>query len=337
MFRLRGLDSVFFTFHLLFLGLTYTVYLAPHIAPSTLPYLGLIPIAFPILVLCNLLMIFILFWRNWAFALLFLLFSAGLYIPLSKTWQYFGTKTDTVADLKVISFNSSRMDRNDIIEFLKEKNPDIYLGQESHTFTNKFLVKHPEISDYYYENNAGLCFFSKYPIVEFQQILVKNENSSSLAAYADIDTGSDTLRLINVYLSSMLLEKDLIIESTESVDRATENSKILTNKLTHGFLQHEQQLKKILPFIMKSKHPVILCGDFNSVPNSYEYQQIIYFLEDAYYEVGRSAGTTFHDYKYPIRIDYIFHSKEIQPVEFKVLRDVKSSDHYPVMGTFKLP
>ena len=66
-------------------------------------------------------------------------------------------------------------------------------------------------------------------------------------------------------------------------------------------------------------------------------RQILYRLKDAYHAVGNSSGTTFHEFKYPLRLDYIFHSDEIVPVKIEIKRGQKLSDHYPVVGYFKLP
>ncbi|MGS0748127.1 hypothetical protein [Halpernia sp. GG3] len=51
---------------------------------------------------------------------------------------------------------------------------------------------------------------------------------------------------------------------------------------------------------------------------------------------GSGSATSFHDYKFPIRIDYIFTSKEIEPISYKVDRSARLSDHFPVIATFKL-
>src|SRR5690606_1935482 len=123
-FRLSGLDPVFFTFHLLFLGITYSIYLAPHIAPSTFSYFGLIPIAFPILVLGNLLLIMLLFWKRPAYAILFLLLSLGLYIPLSRTYQYFGKEVSEEPNFKIISLNAHYLRKNNLISFFRKEKAD---------------------------------------------------------------------------------------------------------------------------------------------------------------------------------------------------------------------
>lgn len=337
LFRLTGWDPVFFVSHLLFVGITYTIYLAPHIAPSTFPYFGIIPIIYPLLALANIGLIVFLFWRRIPYAFLFLILSIGLYNPLSKTYQYFGKKENTEPDFKMITFNGHYLRKDGFSDFFNRENADVVLLQEVYWKKKEFkTLQKTAFKNYYHEKNSIIQVFSKYPIIEFQKIFSGENHTTACAAYADIDTGKDTIRIINVYLESMLIDKKLVEESLDT-EKAEVNSKKIKNKLARGFLEHEKQIQKIIPYIVNSKHPVIFAGDMNSVPNSYEYQQILYRLADAYHTVGKASGTTFHEFKYPLRLDYIFHSKEIIPVKYEVRRDIKVSDHYPVVGYFKLP
>lgn len=341
-FRLKRFDPVFFISHLLFVGLSYTIYLAPFIAPSTFPYFGFIPIFYPILALLNLVFLIIIFLRRRIYAILFLILNIGLLPPLNKSYQYFGDQITTEADFKVITYNVHYLRSDGFADFFNREDADLILLQETYwrDDLNKEL-KDSAFADYYHERHGLIQIFSKYPIIEFQKILSEGKNTVATAAYADLDLGYDTIRIVNVYLETMLIDKKWVKASVENgvndMESAKENSKILKNKLTTGFLHHQKQVKKILPYIYNSPHPVLLAGDLNAVPNSYEYQQINYFLKDAYVKVGQSPGTSFHDFKYPLRLDYLFYSDEFLPVSYRVLTDVNLSDHYPVVGTFRLP
>ena len=99
--------------------------------------------------------------------------------------------------------------------------------------------------------------------------------------------------------------------------------------------KHQKQLEAIIPIISKSPHPVIIGTDLNSTPVSYEYEKISEYLYDSFIEVGKGNATTFHGFKFPIRIDYLFHSRHLKPTEAKVIRK-KFSDHYPVIVNYKL-
>src|SRR5690606_29463061 len=261
-------------------------------------------------------------------AFLFLILSTGLYKPLSKSFQYFGEMPAEQPDLKIITLNGHGFQEKGYLEFFAKEKPDILLLQEVYWKKKAFkTLKDSIFPDYYHEKNSLIQVLSKYPIVEFKRIFSGENNTSACAAYADIDTGDDTIRVINAYLEPMFIDKKLVKESLDT-DKTEENSKIIKNKLVKGFLQHETQVQKLLPYIYQSKHPVILGGDLNSVPNSYEYQQLSYFLKDGYTEVGKSSGTSFHEFKYPIRIDYLLSSDDIQPVKIEVRKGIKISDHY---------
>lgn len=336
--RLRGFDPVFFISHLLFLGFSYCIYLAPYIAPSTFPYFGFIPIFYPFIALINVLLIVYLLWRRTGFGVLFLLLSLGLYFPFSKTYQLFGNKSDLKPDFKIISLNAQYFRKEGFIEYFDRENPDIVVFQEAYRKNENFQrLKENSFPDYFHESNSLIQILSRYPIIEFQPIFTDSQTRRASAAYADIDMGKDTLRVINLYLESMMIQKEEVKNVLQSREEAEKNSKILKNKLTRGFLLHEIEIKEILPFIRSSPHPVIMAGDLNSVPYSYVYGQTIFWLKDTFAEVGRGSGTSFHDFKYPVRIDYIFHSEELKPVSYEVRHDVDLSDHYPVSAQFQLP
>lgn len=337
-FKLRGIDTVFFFSHLLFLLFSYSIYLAPHIAPSTFPYFGFVPIVYPLIILCNIFLIVLLLVRKWRYGVLFLICSLGLYPPLTNIYQYFGKENHQETDLKILSFNAQYLKKEGVADFFNQQKADIILLQEVYWRDSKFKnLNEAALSKYYHEKHGLIQVFSKYPIIEFKQILSPNDKTVATAAYADIDIGEDTIRIINVYLETMLIPKKLVSETIHNHEKTEENTMILKNKLTTGFLHHEIQIKELVPFIVNSKHPVILAGDLNSVPNSYEYQQLTYRLEDAYPAVGKSSGTSFHDFKYPLRLDYVFHSKELIPTKYEVLKNIHLSDHYPVIAYFKFP
>lgn len=336
--KLKGADPVFLTFHLLFLGITYCIYLVPYISPSIFPYLGYIAILYPVLVIANIVLILVLFWRNKNMALIFLILSIGLYKPFSKSYRVLAKKPNMEADLKVLSYNVNGLSKDGFRQFFEEHDADVVLIQEAQDVTKLSELRESVFGSYYYERYYILHVFSKYPILEFKQFLDRPvHGESGQAAFADIAIGNDTIRFITMHLESMRVPKELVKGTTKNIDSAQRNSKIINNKLTRGFLLHEKQLKKVTSEIRKSKHPVIVTGDMNAVPYSYEYKQITNLLKDPYPEVGFSSGITFDEYKYPIRIDYIFHSDELKPISYEVIDSVKLSDHYPVVATFKLP
>ena len=126
------------------------------------------------------------------------------------------------------------------------------------------------------------------------------------------------------------------LKPSEALTKNKTKVKYAAKTLLPIFKIHQQEIVEIRKAIDESPYPVIVAGDFNAVPNSYEYYELGKGLQDAFFEVGRGNGTSFYDYKFPIRIDYIFSSKDIVPVNYRVDRSIKLSDHYPVVAEFKV-
>ena len=85
-----------------------------------------------------------------------------------------------------------------------------------------------------------------------------------------------------------------------------------------------------------TKHPIVLAGDFNNTAFSYVYRKLQQNMNDAFIEKGRGLGTTFMFDYYPMRIDYIFGSKQLEVLEFTSLEQTLS-DHFPVAAVFGIP
>ena len=181
-------------------------------------------------------------------------------------------------------------------------------------------------------HNRRISFFSKYQIVEQDTIPLIDKGKS---VYADVIIKGKRIRFINVYLEPFQLHKSMV-KPTEDLEENGTKAKSLVRRFMPVFKKHEEQVQILKSFIEKSPYPVILAGDFNSVPNSYEYYTISGVLKDCFLESGKGFGTSFHDYKIPIRIDYVFSSENLKSTYYQVDRSHKLSDHYPVLVKFSL-
>ena len=82
--------------------------------------------------------------------------------------------------------------------------------------------------------------------------------------------------------------------------------------------------------------PVILCGDFNEPPLSYNYRQLQKAgFVDTFTKVGRGIKPTYAGKLPLLRIDYIWANKGVVPLNFKRCR-FKASDHYPILLDFSI-
>jgi endonuclease/exonuclease/phosphatase (EEP) superfamily protein YafD len=111
-------------------------------------------------------------------------------------------------------------------------------------------------------------------------------------------------------------------------------SKSILQKFKIGFIKRHQQVENVKKELNASKYPVILCGDFNDVPNSYAYNEIGENLTNAFWEKGSGIGNTFTGIVPTLRIDNIFYSKPFEATQFIRIKK-KLSDHYPIITDLK--
>ena len=337
-FRLNYFNRLVFTINIVVLFIAYSIYLNRFISPSKIPYFNFISIGFPILFVFNL--FFILYWLfvSWRHFIITLILSLGIVYPfyLSYPIYNFNKGSNEVANLSVMTFNSHGFQEDGTKELVEDNLTDIMLLQESREANQKKWSEN-QLKDYYKKYFGLLTIYSRYPIINSGVIESIDSTSIGKAAYADIDLGFDTVRFINLYMHPMQIKKELVkdVINSNSRQEIEVSGKLLENKLVDGMKMHEKQFKTLIPHILSSPYPIILGTDLNSTPGSYEYQMLNQYLIDSYIQKGEGNGTTFHGFKFPIRIDYLFHSKGIEVIKTKVIRK-KFSDHYPLYVEYKI-
>lgn len=302
------------------------------VPPKVFPWFNLLSLGFPILITIYILLTFfwIISWKKRAFV--FLLLGLLFFGPVIR-WVNFSSKKDQEANLKIISLNmkGGKFGVDEIQNYIDGQNADVVFLQE------------PSIPDFNLKNLSGksnipvLAFYSKYEIINHKNLFegLENKDITAQCEMIDINIRGKIYRCINVHLESFGIVKDMVrLNGNKTEDEA--KTKNILRKLISNFKNHQDQVDIIKKEIKESPYPVFVVGDFNSVPNSYEYYNVSDGLKDAFVEVGRGSGTSFHDFKFPLRIDYMFTSKSIQPVTYKVDHEVQISDHFPVIATFKV-
>lgn len=333
-------------------------YLSVHINPETFALPAFFGLAYPYLLIINLL--FALFWAfflKYEALLSVLVICIGInhlsnFIRIGKPS---GDKKET---FKVLSYNVRLFNyfenplagsEKKVISFLKEQKADIICLQEF------YLNGNPEEKDQAfraalggkYQSHMkvigsgrnryyGIVTYSKYPIVRKGQ--VTHPRSSSLTIFTDVVIGKDTIRVFNNHLQSFRLrrmERSFIEEITDPSDNESLDAlKSLSISLKKAFVMRAQQSNSLKLSINKSPYPVIVAGDFNDTPVSYSYRKILKGLNDSFVKSGYGAGFTYRG-NYPAnRIDYILYDKSLENRYFEILK-VRYSDHYPVVSYFR--
>lgn len=308
------------------------VLLNAYVPPKIFPWFNLLSLGFPILIIGYVLFTFfwIFSWKKRAFVFMFL----GLFFlnPV-KRWINYSSESKETANLKIVSFNikGGKFGIQEIQDYIKQQNPDIVLLQEDSGLEHKLGTLHKDFE------SPLVSTYSKYKTLNHKELFagMYNDQFNAYAEYSDIQINGKIFRVVNFYLQPFKFEKSMVKLNGDGEDDK-KKVKDIVKRLIPTFKAHQEQVNMIKESIENSPYPVIVAGDFNAVPNSYEYYSVSKGLKDAFFEVGKGSGTTFHDYKYPLRIDYIFTSESIKPVSYKVDRTVKLSDHFPVIATFKI-
>ncbi|WP_065119591.1 endonuclease/exonuclease/phosphatase family protein [Chryseobacterium cucumeris] len=313
--------------HLGILFLLLGTLLNAYVPPKIFPWFNLLSLGFPVLIIVYVILtIFWVFsWKKRAFVFMF----AGLaFINPVKRWVNYSDKKGG-SEIKVVSFNTNAGGRGSdaIGPYLNSLDADVLLLQEDAGIVYNF--------DGYQKANPpfGTTVLTKHKIISQKVIEPQDKSIKVPGLQVDIEIHGRIYRFIDVYLHPFRFEKDMVKLNTNT-DTNEKKIKDVVKRLIPTFKKHQDQVTLIREAIDNSPYPVILAGDFNSVPNSYEYYHLSEGLEDAFVEAGRGSATSFHDYKFPIRIDYIFSSKTVRAISYKVDRSVSISDHYPVTVKF---
>ncbi|MEN5310409.1 endonuclease/exonuclease/phosphatase family protein [Chryseobacterium cucumeris] len=318
---------IVFIVHLGILFLLLGTLLNAYVPPKIFPWFNLLSLGFPVLIIVYVILtVFWVFsWKKRAFVFMF----AGLaFINPVKRWVNYSDRKGG-SEIKVVSFNTraGRVGNKELEPYLKSQNADVLLLQEDAGIKYQF--------EGYQKANpgGGLTILTRHKILK-QQIIEPQDGELRIPGLlADIEIKGKTYRFIDVYLNPFRFQKEMV-KLNGDTDNDEQKIKDVVKRLIPTFKKHQDQVTLIREAIDNSPYPVILAGDFNSVPNSYEYYHLSEGLEDAFVEAGRGSATSFHDYKFPIRIDYIFSSKTVRAISYKVDRSVSISDHYPVTVKF---
>jgi endonuclease/exonuclease/phosphatase family metal-dependent hydrolase len=314
-----------------------------------------------------LLIFFIVFWMiakpRWA--LLSIITIALAYKPITTiippriSASFSMPKTN---DLRIMSWNVEHFDilehkkhpeiKQQMIDLVNEYQPDIacfqeMVGSDKNPLAINYVpdfIKRLNFADYSYSYNPKLDFdgdhhfgiitFSKYPIINKQTISFYPNDYNSIFQYVDIVKGNDTLRVFNIHLQSLKFSVTNLkyINQPEFEDKeAIDQSKSIFGKFKVGFLKRKVQAERIRTEMNLSPYPVIVCGDFNDVPNSYAYNTIGKGMKNAFVEKGVGFGRTFTGISPTLRIDNIFTDERFNIEQFARIKK-KLSDHFPIIA-----
>ncbi|MCB0704381.1 MAG: endonuclease/exonuclease/phosphatase family protein [Saprospiraceae bacterium] len=327
-------------------------YLAPYVNPNVVWPVSLLGLAYPWLLLFNLL--FIVAWliaRNRYFLMSLTCVLLGFSHLTNFVGIEFATPAVLPGSIRVMSYNiydlrglpktegerSEEKALSPFWEFLTEAGPfDILCTQESGIKSTKKIAEHLKMPYFHQFPDRGTGIISRYPIINKGQIDFEKTNNSCI--WADIEIDGKVLRVYSLHLQSNFISSQAsqIAKEGDLQEKETwVGIKGILGKYKHFAGLRVQQATRVEAHIKGSPHPVILCGDFNDTPLSKAYHILSENMVDGFQEKGHGIGTTYGGLIPTLRIDYILHDPRFTVLEYRTFRE-DYSDHYPVYARLKL-
>lgn len=338
--RLSLIDRLIFLMNSLFSAALLLAYILPFIPPKTFPFLSLLSLGVPFLIIANL--FFLVYWvvrmkRQMILPLLVLLI--GLH-HLFSLFSFSPQVDDKHAgdEISIMSYNVRLFNKyrwikekevpQKIKNFISEQDPDILCIQDYYK-TDSITIENFE---YAYiqtkgENaTSGHAIFSKYPIINKGSLDFPDTFNNAI--FADIVLKGDTVRVFNVHLESLSIIPEEVIEEKVSGK--------LIHRVGKAFVMQQEQTALLMETIRQTPYKSVICADMNNSAFSYVYRKIEEGgFKDTFKEAGNGFGKTYDFEFIPLRIDVIFVEDPILVTSFENF-EVKLSDHYPIMAKIAL-
>lgn len=325
---------------------------------------ALLGMLFPILLILIILLLgVLLIMRRWKISIIPI---ATIIITIQSTLTYFPfnivTTTNAPTDItftlltyNVLNFDeyqseykSDEYDRT--AQYIIDMDADIVALQEcaenllkekSKKIPPEQLAIITEKYPYRHFTKPDIAILSKYPITDITTDAPELDGGSFCSSI--IEHPSEKITLVNLHLQSIMLKKEdkELYKDVTSLGKDNNKETIeevrtqLLWKLTTAFRSRAIQAETLRNYTDSiNATNLIICGDFNDTPASYAYRTIKGDMTDAYTQCAFWPTITYHADRFYFRIDQVFYHGNIQATNIKRGK-VKSSDHYPLLTTFK--
>lgn len=338
---------------MLLTGYSYYLHPAEHPLTSTA---GMV---FPFFVVANMIFLIVFLLFKWTRAWVPLLGFVLAYIPIRIYMPIHPPADIPEGALKVISYNVCAYGGNykyekgfeTVLGYLNDEQPDIVCLQEDTDNTRHYVMKE-YAKTFPYNDTIVLCnslqsfnclgIHTRFPIIRRDRISYETTVSNGSAAWW-LKVGEDTLIVINNHFESCHLNNEdreqykHILKGEMRRDSVSAESKLLLIKLAEANAKRSHQIDSVCNYVKKYQgYPTLVCGDFNDNPLSYSRHAMSQLLTDCYVETGRGIGLSYNQKGFPLRIDHLFCSSDIQPFNCKIDSKMDASDHYPLLCWIKI-
>lgn len=322
----------------------------PSVLCLTLPYLVALSV------------ILILFWlitRRIFFTALGVLAMAACIGPVTKVMPLNTSKEPTpgATTFKIMSWNVLHTDdierpespTNRAVEYMIESGADVICLAELDNFSPSELRKaSPALIDSLirtYPFRAGLSstdikVLSKYP-VDRAGITDPGDFGRQRFDFFKVRFPRQTLTvgMVHLYSYDLSEEERQVVTEIKSVGTAKSSVKefkgSIMGKLRNAFRRRAENAAELRKAIDSTTGPLIVCGDFNDVPNSWAYDMVVGDdMRDAYIETNFGPSHTYRLHMFYFHIDQMLYRGALKALDMEEGK-IKTSDHYPLIGEFE--
>ncbi len=238
--------------------------------------------------------------------------------------------------------------RRKMFAYIQQMDPDVIMMQEFMEINSRDQYSNLKLFDslgykYYYlpgdefqvhigiTSVFGTAILSKTPISDTQRFHFPSAPTESII-FGTINFNGRKVRLASMHLASLELgAPDNHSEFYGRVDKNFLLKKTRLEKIKYYDGIHAKQAEFVRELLDKSPEPIVLSGDFNSVPGSYTYHKIKGNLQDCFIKKGYGFGRTFSGLSPTLRIDYILVDRQFKVRQF-TSPALYLSDHFPLIA-----
>jgi endonuclease/exonuclease/phosphatase family metal-dependent hydrolase len=335
-------------------------YLAPVTDPRKYWVIAFFGLAYPPVLLFNvLLIVYWLFRKSWYALVSVLCILIGINVlqnNIGFNWDSdserlmdvnaFRLMTYNVHNFKKFSNGRDTSTKTEILTLIKHQSPDVIGIQEF--FTRKrgrfamtdSIKKGLGFKHYYFENiigntdeTIGMAIFSKFPITNTGFIPLSEASSENQCIYVDIKKAKHIFRVYSVHLQSIKFKSEdyrYLDTVTQSGRTDMSSTRRLGGKLKRAFIRRAEQVFTIKEHTKTCPYPYIIVGDFNDTPTSFAVSQMSKGLNNAFRNKGVGLGRTYNGDFPNYQIDYVLASNHFDVRSYRII-EKKLSDHYPIV------
>lgn len=318
--------------------ITLLIYSSVLVSPLFFKYSGILSIGVPIVILLNIIYLLLSLFFKWksGFVALILLIIAYPFYRVGVSFN--GPDEPKGETIKVLNYNvkwfidATKNDYKEVLEWINNEDADILCFQEYYPLKNisSRISQNGKYKVSMNKDRFHVAIYSKFPIIKDGFILPEAHFNN--IRYADLKVNDDTIRVYNVHLESMGINPDKI-QDPESIKQEYEDVK---NRFVSASTNRTEQIKTLFKHVESCPYPVLIAGDFNDVPFSYNYFQFKSKFKNAFEEVGSGFGVTYNGKIPLLRIDNQFYSEGLIARSLKTVNNVYYSDHFPLIGIYEI-